>query len=64
MSMFYKYPISQYKRPRFRVVENVRISTTIFRSEKVRNHSLQVKSSKWLKLLHMNHQPITLRRKR
>ena len=60
LSIFYRNPINQYNRPRFKVGENVRISKKIFHSEKVVNLSSQMKYSKLLKLLLLNHQPITL----
>ena len=61
LSIFYRNPINQYKRPRFKVGENVRISKKDipFHSEKVINHSSQMKYSKLLKLLLLNRQPIT-----
>ena len=59
LSIFYSKPINQYKRPRFKVGENVRISKKMFHSEKNINLSSQMKYSKLLKLLLLNHQPIT-----
>ena len=59
LSIFYRNPINQYNRPRFKAGENVRISKKIFHSEKVIYLSSQMKYSKLLKLLLLNHQPIT-----
>ena len=59
LSIFYINPINQYKRPRFKVGEKVRISKKIFHSEKFLNLSSQMISSNLLKLLLLNHQLIT-----
>ena len=59
LSVFYRNPINQYKRPRFKMGENVRISKKIFHSENVINLSSQIKYSKLLKLLLLNHQSMT-----
>ena len=59
LSIFYKNPINHYKRPRFKLVKMFENQKKIFHSEKVINLSSQMKSSKLLKLLLLNHQPIT-----
>ena len=59
LSIFYRNPINQYNRPRFKAGENVRISKKRFHSEKVINLSSQMKYSKLLKLLLLNHQSLT-----
>ena len=60
--IFHRNSINQYKRQRFTVLKLVKsfvYQKETFRSKTVTNLSSQMKSSRLLKLLLINHQPIT-----